>query len=686
MTKSACAIPAEFDICLSNICNMSCRYCYWADEAKIKPAKLSFEQISRGLKLYLKNRIGGIEKIALGGGEPLLDFPLLAKVVKHIRREAGAKTEIELFTNGTLINKNNADFLLSHDIKIIISIDGTKKTTDLNRRFKKTPSKSVFDIVTGNLGKLNPEMLGQMCAGATFNSKTVRHMAANMEFLSDLGFREVLVDMDILEIWKPSGLKLLEKILPEVKRLCVKMAHKSLLNYGRSPIGLDFIFSEEEKKAILNLSSFRELSLGPDGCFYPSGLVSAQGPARSLYKLGDLKSGIDFKKIKTALKEVKDYFSTARFKGYAACPVNLYFYNRIAGNNPAKLFTGMEKVYFSSLNIHQLVESDRIAALLETDRDFGDFSHKPKYKCRANISHMRVKMSARGKLLELKQARQAVDYMLYSPGDKKELVLSGCFNPAVSDHIKCVCVYALLKANHLNKKIRIVMEAEKNEWPNSQETDFMAEHGIFFRLRRDLPTNGNLAELSRKLRPDKIQMEILTNETTWPAQIDKTAKVGIFNFLITAKKPARGPVWTKFEKKFLSRPANGQNIFFMNFFHLLRNPDNSKTAGECRASQKLEMDIDGSLKFAQGKSTVADTKRDFGGKRKIHGDKENFAKSIDYLSKNAFKNPNQADLDKKFGELLGKLIVSKTGRDYIKQCCGEMNRHSFFHYPASGEN
>ena len=85
------SIPAEFDICLSNICNMACRYCYWSSKARIKPVKLSFEQIKRGLDIYLKSRGGGIEKISIGGGEPLLDFPLLKKVVKYVRQVIGRK-------------------------------------------------------------------------------------------------------------------------------------------------------------------------------------------------------------------------------------------------------------------------------------------------------------------------------------------------------------------------------------------------------------------------------------------------------------------------------------------------------------------------------------------------------------------------------------------------------------------
>ena len=107
---------------------MACRYCYWSSKARIKPVKLSFEQIKRGLDIYLKSRGGGIEKISIGGGEPLLDFPLLKKVVKYVRQVIGRKVEIELFTNGTLMTRSNIDLLLSHGIKIIVSIDGSKSS------------------------------------------------------------------------------------------------------------------------------------------------------------------------------------------------------------------------------------------------------------------------------------------------------------------------------------------------------------------------------------------------------------------------------------------------------------------------------------------------------------------------------------------------------------------------------
>ncbi|MEA3306382.1 MAG: radical SAM protein [Elusimicrobiota bacterium] len=641
------SMPAEFDICLSNVCNMACRYCYWDNKAKIKPAKLSFEQISRGLALYLKNRNTGIEKIAIGGGEPLFDFPLLAKVIKHIRREVGSKVEIELFTNGTLMDKDKVGFLLKHKVKIILSLDGNRKNTNLNRCFKETPLRSVFDVVVNNLNKLDSGMIGEICAGVTFNSKTVKYLPGNIKFLSGLGFKEVLVDMDILEIWKSSELKQLEKILPKVKAVCVEEAKKSLSSYGRSPIGLDFIFSEEEKNAILNLTSFRELSLGPDGGFYPSGLVSAQGPKRNLYKLGDLKSGIDLKKIKVVLKEVKNYFSNARFKGYAACPVNLYFYNRIAGVDPGKLFSSMEKVYFSALTIHQLVESDRIATLLESNAGFGDFFHKPKYKSREPVSHLRLKMSAGGKLLKLKQVREVIDYALYSPCDKIELILSGSFGTKASDNAKCACIYALLKANYLNKKIRLVVETKKNETPNTGEMDFMAEHGIFFRLLRPLPEKGKLIKLLQKLQPEKVQMEVSLDELTWEARINKTLKVGIFNFLITAKKPVHKKVWLKFEKTFFSCLEKREDVFLLNFFQFLRNFDAPIKDNKHRLFRRLEANVHGSLKV--------------------------------------LRKPSQENLDKKNKELFGKLIGFNAGRNYIKECYKKMNQYSFYYYPENGK-
>lgn len=616
-----------------------------------------------------------------------MDFPLLAKVVKYARRAVGPKVEIELFTNGTLMTVNKIDFLLSQGIKIIVSIDGDKKTTDINRHFRAASSHSVFDVIMANLRKLGSKRVGKMYAGVTFNSKTVEHMDTNIKFLAGLGFKEVLVDIDILEIWKPSKLKLLERVLLKVKSICAKMAGQSFQNYGRSPVGLDFLFSREEKDAILRLPSFRELSLGPDGSFYPTGLISAQDSARSLYKLGNLKDGIDLKKIKIVLKEVKDYFSMAYFKGYAACPVNLYFYSRIIGNDPVKLLSSGESLYLSSSSVHQVVDSDSIAALLESDRDFGDFFHKPKNECSEPIKCMRVEMTDRGKFLKLWQAREAVDNMLYSQGNEKELILSGCFGSATFENVKGICVYSLLKAKYLKKRIRIIIEAVKNEWPDFQEADFMAEHDIFLRLCRNLPRSGRLTELLQKLRPEKIQIEIQAIGSMWPIKISKTAMTGFFHFIIMSRKRICPRVWENFKKMVFSRFINKERpIFFMNFLSLLQNSDKSKMAIKCPLSRRLKMNGNGFLSFEGEKSNIGETMSVFERELKICVRKGYSSRCAHCSFKNTAENIMQSNLDKKFKELIGKLLISGIGRRYIKQCYRESERHSSFHCLESANN
>lgn len=68
--------------------------------------------------------------------ESLLNFSLIEKCVEYAKREAskyGRKIAFSMTTNGTLINKQIADFLVDKDFNLIISVDGPEELHNENR-------------------------------------------------------------------------------------------------------------------------------------------------------------------------------------------------------------------------------------------------------------------------------------------------------------------------------------------------------------------------------------------------------------------------------------------------------------------------------------------------------------------------------------------------------------------------
>ncbi len=83
--------PRAFTLELTKGCNLRCGYCYYAqrEEAYDPRTRMSDEVAERSVELLLAEGPPG-EPIHLHffGGEPLLDFPLLARTVRYAERRS----------------------------------------------------------------------------------------------------------------------------------------------------------------------------------------------------------------------------------------------------------------------------------------------------------------------------------------------------------------------------------------------------------------------------------------------------------------------------------------------------------------------------------------------------------------------------------------------------------------------
>ena len=63
---------SSFDICLSNRCNLMCRYCYFDSINRGAPEFLTFPQIKKAVDRYVALvSVRGIDKVSVAGGEPV---------------------------------------------------------------------------------------------------------------------------------------------------------------------------------------------------------------------------------------------------------------------------------------------------------------------------------------------------------------------------------------------------------------------------------------------------------------------------------------------------------------------------------------------------------------------------------------------------------------------------------------
>lgn len=124
---------------VSGLCNMRCRYCFYADEMQNR------EEENRGMmsEATLENVIRKAMEAAEGevtfayqGGEPTLRGLEFFEKVVELQRKYGRKrlaVHNALQTNGYLIDERWCEFFCKNEFLIGLSVDGTMKTHNLNR-------------------------------------------------------------------------------------------------------------------------------------------------------------------------------------------------------------------------------------------------------------------------------------------------------------------------------------------------------------------------------------------------------------------------------------------------------------------------------------------------------------------------------------------------------------------------
>ncbi len=140
--------PTDLYIMVSGMCNLSCTYCF-ADQDSYgveKYSRLIEEKVIERLPELLSAfpTIGGI---VFFGGEPLLAYKYIEKIIKQIEKISNFK--LGIVTNGTILNNDIITLLKTYHIHVTVSVDGWKIVHNMNR--KTIRGNGTFDIIIKNL-------------------------------------------------------------------------------------------------------------------------------------------------------------------------------------------------------------------------------------------------------------------------------------------------------------------------------------------------------------------------------------------------------------------------------------------------------------------------------------------------------------------------------------------------------
>lgn len=139
---------------LTEKCNLRCSYCVYDEniennERSHGKDKITLETAIKSVDDFYKRTNKDRAFIVFYGGEPLLEFETIKKIVEYSNKISSGKIKFSLTTNGTMFNKDSIEFLVKNDFLLTISIDGPKHIND-NYRFKNN-KKGVFEKIIEDL-------------------------------------------------------------------------------------------------------------------------------------------------------------------------------------------------------------------------------------------------------------------------------------------------------------------------------------------------------------------------------------------------------------------------------------------------------------------------------------------------------------------------------------------------------
>lgn len=266
-------------------CNLNCTYC----GVQKKNLYISEDYLRKSIDLLLTSSHREL-KLELFGGEPLmLPFELIKKTILYGEKKAGKigkKIDFIITTNGILLDKEKIKFFKEHNTLLILSLDGLRKSQNINR--PQVGNKDSYSLIVKNLPLIFKERLKCYCY-TVITPETVSRLYDNIAGLVRLGFRNIWMMMACGPLWRKDKTQILRKNLQRVSGV-----YPSML--------------KDKGVVLLNLknwlSPFRmntELSVNIDGCLYSACLsyLIKNEETRKKYVIGHIDN------INTSIDELE---------------------------------------------------------------------------------------------------------------------------------------------------------------------------------------------------------------------------------------------------------------------------------------------------------------------------------------------------------------------------------------------
>ncbi len=172
---------------LTDSCNLNCIYCdvlsnqdyqNYGKKMTWEVAKTALDVIASRLEadpsLYAQ--------VTFFGGEPLINLPVLKRICEYIETmDNRDRIDRMIVTNGTLIKRETAEFLLKHKVYVVVSIDGLPSSNNIGRVTHR--GQGAYQATEKGLDILKEVMPKQFGLSCTLGSHNAENLAEQIEYL-----------------------------------------------------------------------------------------------------------------------------------------------------------------------------------------------------------------------------------------------------------------------------------------------------------------------------------------------------------------------------------------------------------------------------------------------------------------------------------------------------------------------
>ncbi len=354
----------KLKIAVTSDCVLNCAHC---NIDKSLNHTIAIEKAEKAARLLMASP-GREKRLEIYGGEPFLKFELVKKIVElagDLQKEYSKKLSISIATNALLLDQEKLEFLKANHINISISISGSQKSHDLNRKFPngkgsykklKKKLKEVFNALDAK------DIVALICV----DPKNSGVLYSDFLKVASLGFKVINIECVHGFEWSESDFLNLKSNLLKIKKHILAEIEKNNFIY-LEPF-LEFLHSKGEKDGA-DCPFSKDLELYPDGSysFYPYSFISYKKDIAAI-SIGKAKEGF------------KKRYKDCRLKSRQCidCVKNYYFLQGLSSGSFAySLRTEVLKAVF--FDILKLAKTDsrfklyikKNLALLENVYGFG---------------------------------------------------------------------------------------------------------------------------------------------------------------------------------------------------------------------------------------------------------------------------------------------------------------------------